>query len=103
MIAPKRRWWQFSLKSVFVLTLIVAAYFAGRSPQVMVIEDLKYEVRIEKEQLAAERKILQQEIENYRRMARTVQGPPQPINPPGATARYTTQRPANPADNPVLH
>ena len=26
---PRRRWFQVSLKSLFILTLVVAAYFAG--------------------------------------------------------------------------
>ena len=30
---PKRRWFQFSIKAVMILTLVVAAYFAGNVPE----------------------------------------------------------------------
>lgn len=39
----KRRWWQFGLQSLFIVTLIAAAYGAGRSHRADRLEQMRAE------------------------------------------------------------
>jgi hypothetical protein len=57
----KRRWWQFGLRWLFVATLVVAAYAAGRAHQSATDRQEVENARIaERKAAAAERRFLEQ-------------------------------------------
>ena len=56
----KRRWWQFGLKPIRLLTLLVATYLAGRSHR---MDDLERELGKVSEELQHERVTLHKEKE----------------------------------------
>lgn len=57
-----RRWSQFSLKAILILTLVVAAYFAGRIPEQRRALQAEHQLRDQARQAA-------QVAENARQMA----------------------------------
>jgi hypothetical protein len=60
---PRRRWFQLSLRSLFLLTLLVAAYFAGYRTAVRQAENAQAaerEARLQAEREAAARKAEQE-------------------------------------------
>ena len=56
----KRRWWQFGMKAILFLTLLVAVYFAGRSHR---MDDLQRELQKVSEELQHEREALHEKAE----------------------------------------
>jgi hypothetical protein len=56
--SSKRRWWQFGLRGILVLTLVVAAFFAGYARRIAEVQELQQAIeneRIKCSDLEAER------------------------------------------------
>lgn len=67
---PVRRWWQFRLRSLLVIMLVVAAYFGGRTPAIRRAREAEREARRQAETArAAEQEAMMHEREARRSAA----------------------------------